>query len=64
MDELIDLVVEKTGISKEEATQAVETVMDYLKEELPKPVADQAEAVLSGDIDPQGLAEGLFGGKE
>jgi uncharacterized protein (DUF2267 family) len=67
MDELIELVSEKTGISEEQATQAVETVMDYLKEHLPEPVADQIEGLLSGDVDTDSLMEGLgglFGGKE
>lgn len=60
MDELIELVVEKTGVSEEKARQAVETVIGYLKEELPAPIAGQIDSVLEGG----GLgdvAEGLGG---
>lgn len=60
MDELIELVVEKTGVSEEKARQAVETVIGYLKEELPAPIAGQIDSLLEGG----GLgdvAEGLGG---
>jgi hypothetical protein len=49
MNELVGLIVEKTGISEESATQAVGVVMDYLKEHLPVPVASQIENYLSGE---------------
>jgi hypothetical protein len=48
MDELIKLVTQKVGIPEEQAKQAVETVMGFLKDKLPGPVASQVEAVLSG----------------
>jgi hypothetical protein len=60
MDELIELVVEKTGVSEEKARKAVETVIGYLKEKLPAPIAGQIDSVLEGG----GLgdvAEGLGG---
>lgn len=66
MDELIELVSEKTGISEEQATHAVETVVDYLKERLPELIAGQIEGVLSGDVDTDSLTKGmggLFGGQ-
>jgi hypothetical protein len=54
------LVVEKTGVSEEKARKAVETVIGYLKEELPAPIAGQIDSLLEGG----GLgdvAEGLGG---
>jgi uncharacterized protein (DUF2267 family) len=48
MDELIKLVTQKVGIPEAQAKQAVETVMGFLKDKLPEPIANQVEAVLGG----------------
>jgi hypothetical protein len=48
MDELIDLVVEKTGLPKDTAKVAVETVVNFLKDKLPEPIAGQIENLLEG----------------
>jgi hypothetical protein len=48
MDELVSLVVEKTGISEEQAQGAVDTVLDYLKEKLPAPIAGQIDNFIAG----------------
>ena len=48
MDELVNQVVQKTGISQDQATQAVQTVVGYLKDKLPGPVASQLDSVLGG----------------
>lgn len=62
MDELVKLVSEKTGLSKEQAKQAVETVIDYLKDKLPKPIAGQIDQALSGEgVDVQDLKKGVGG---
>ena len=63
MDELIKLVTQKTGISEKQATQAVETVMDFLKDKLPSPVASQIETALTGSELPDvgGLGKTLGG---
>ena len=55
MDELVKLVAEKTGIPEKTARQAVEIVINYLKEKLPAPIAAQIDNALkkgssSGDI--------------
>jgi hypothetical protein len=70
LDELIKLVSQKTGLSEEMARKAVETVIGYLKKELPEPIASQIDSVLtgggvSGDLGEtaQGLLGGLFGKK-
>lgn len=57
MDELIELVAEKTGLPKETAKVAVDTVIDFLKDKLPGPVAAQLDALLEG-----GDVSGLMGG--
>jgi nucleoid DNA-binding protein len=63
MDELVQLVSEKTGLSEDKARTAVDTVVGYLKENLPAPIAGQIEKALSGagGVDVGGLAEGLGG---
>ncbi len=48
MDELINLVTQKTGISKDQAKAAVDTVIKFLKDKLPGPIGSQIEGVLSG----------------
>ena len=68
MDELIKLVTKKVGIPEAQAKQAVETVLAFLKDKLPAPVASQIEGVLSGGEMPDvgGIGKklgGLFGKK-
>ncbi len=48
MDELVQLVVKKTGLPEATARTAVQTVIDYLKQKLPGPVGGQIDAVLKG----------------
>lgn len=63
MDELVQRVSEKTGLSEDTAKQAVETVVTYLKENLPAPIAKQIDKVVSGEggVDVEGLAQNLGG---
>jgi len=46
MDELVALVVKKTGVPKETAQQVVKVVLDYLKKKLPAPFGMQLDAFL------------------
>ena len=70
MDELIKLVSKKTGISEAMAKTAVETVLGFLKDRLPDPIAGQIDAVvggggglgLAGNV--AGALGGLFGKKK
>lgn len=67
MQELINLVSEKTGLDKKQSKLAVEVVLDFLKKKLPAPVAAQVDAVLSGKGDlgaAANLVGGLLGGKK
>ncbi|MGC9399013.1 MAG: DUF2267 domain-containing protein [Anaerolineae bacterium] len=49
MDQLIKLVSEKAGIPESTARTAVKTVVDYLKKNLPQPIAAQVDRVLADD---------------
>ena len=65
MDELVELIVNKTGIPKATAEQVVDVVFDFLKERLPDPVANTLENLLEGDgtNDLLGGIMGMLGGK-
>jgi hypothetical protein len=43
---LVDLIREKTGVSAEQAQQAIDVVVGFLKEKLPEPIAAQVDTVL------------------
>jgi hypothetical protein len=64
MHELIQQIVERTGISEETATKAVDTVVDYIKAHAPAPIASQVENYLSdeGATSAAGAATGALGG--
>ena len=65
MNEIIQRLVDKTGLSEDKARAAVDTVMGFLKEKLPAPIASQIDSVMSGGAgeggEPAGVAEGLSG---
>lgn len=48
MDEIVKLVQEKTGLNEGQARMAVETVVGFLKDRLPAPIAGQIDGVLAG----------------
>ena len=48
MDELIKLVTQKVGLSADQAKQAIDTVMGFLMEKLPAPIAGQIKSALEG----------------
>ena len=58
MDELVNAVAQKTGLSQEDAQKAVLTVIDFLKSKLPAPIAGHLDSFLSGE------AGGGLGGLE
>ena len=47
MKELINVIVQKTGISEENAQKAVQVMLGFLKTKLPAPVAAQLDSFLS-----------------
>lgn len=71
MNEMIQRVIQRTGLPEDKAATAVQTVIGFLKEKLPGPVASQLDSVAGGD--GAGRADktggiganlgGMFGGK-
>lgn len=59
MDELVNMVAQRTGIPADKARMAVETVLGHLKEKLPAPIASQIDAALGGG---GGGLGGILGG--
>lgn len=68
MEELIAQVTKKVGINEDQAKQAVETVLEFLKDKLPGPIASQVAGILEGgevpDLDDLGEALGGLLGKK
>lgn len=70
MEKLTQLVVEKTGISTENAQAAVTTILNFIKEKLPAGIGDKVLSIIQdkdgdGDIDLGDIFGGLkdsFGG--
>jgi nucleoid DNA-binding protein len=49
MNELVNLIVKKTGIPAATAQTIVKIVIDFLKKKLPAPVAGQIDGLLSNE---------------
>lgn len=60
MNELVNMIVKKTGIPSATAQIIVNLVLDYLKKKLPAPVAAEVTALLSNDAAVQ-TAENVIG---
>ncbi len=60
MNELVNLIVKKTGIPQATAQNVVNVVVDYLKKKLPAPVGAQIDGLLSNDANVQ-QAENIVG---
>jgi len=56
MDELVKLVTEKVGISPDQAQKAVTTIMGFLKDKLPAPLAGHLDKFVAGGADGAGGA--------
>ncbi|HEY8608958.1 MAG TPA: hypothetical protein VIM12_17730 [Noviherbaspirillum sp.] len=54
MNELVQRLIERTGLPEDKAMRAVETMSGFLKERLPEPVAAQVDGVLGGGEGGQG----------
>ena len=60
MNELVNLVVKKTGIPAATAQTVVNMVIDFLKKKLPAPVAGQIDGLVSNEANIK-TAEGALG---
>jgi len=49
MKELINVIVQKTGISEENAQKAVQVMLGFLKAKLPAPLSLQLDSFLSAN---------------
>ena len=61
MDEIVALVMKKTGLPKATAQMAVKTVLDYLKKKLPPATASAIDMFLSGKGQLAGAVDMLGG---
>lgn len=70
MDELVKQVSERTGISHDQAHQAVQMVVSFMKDKLPPPVAAQIDGLLGNPMAGGAVGQamdalgGMFGKKE
>ena len=49
-EQVVNMIVKKTGISQENAQKAVQVTVDFLKSKLPAPLAAQLDTFLSGGV--------------
>ncbi len=68
MEELINRVSERAGITEEQARTAVETVAEFLKEKVPAPYSSYIDSFMSGGGTGKGgglgsILGGMFGNK-
>jgi hypothetical protein len=61
MEELVSLVVKKTGLPKETAQNVVNIVLDFLKKKLPPAVGSTIDGFLSGKGQGASAADLLSG---
>ncbi|HMO58881.1 MAG TPA: DUF2267 domain-containing protein [Roseiflexaceae bacterium] len=70
MEQLVKLVMERTGLAEAQAREAVKVVVGFIKERLPEPIQAQFDTLLdtpiAGNVAEQALNTlgGLFGGKK
>jgi hypothetical protein len=64
MEEIINKVSQRTGLSSDKARSVVETVIEHLKAKLPSSVAGHLDSVVSGEGGGVAeRAEGILGKK-
>lgn len=64
MQQLVDLVSQRTGLSEDKARTAVDTVVNFMKERLPGGLGSQLDSVVAagGQGEGQGSLDDLAGG--
>ena len=63
MNELVQMVAQRTGIGEDKARQAVQVVLEHLKGRLPGPLASQLDNYLQGQQGSEGGGLGNLLGK-
>jgi hypothetical protein len=67
MEELVQQIISKTGISEANARSAIDSVVNFLKAKLPGPIAGQLDGALGsagsalGNVDLGSISSGLGG---
>ena len=62
MDQLVKMVSERAGIDDGSARTAVDTVLGFLKDRLPEPIAGQLDKAAGGEnVDLPGGLGGMLG---
>ena len=66
MNEIMQRLMDKTGLPEDKAQAALDTVVGFLKEKLPGPVSSQIDSLMAGGASGMsdklgGLAKGLGG---
>ncbi len=62
MDELVNTVAQRTGLSQEQARAAAQATIDFLKSRMPPQLAGQVDNALKGGGGNMGdIAKGLGG---
>ncbi|HCY64175.1 MAG TPA: hypothetical protein DHV59_15405 [Oxalobacteraceae bacterium] len=73
MNEVIQRLIEKTGLPEDKAAMAVQTVIGFLKEKLPGPLGSQIDSIVGGQSGGSAMDKlgglgsnlgGMFGNKE
>ena len=59
MNDIINQVAQKAGINPDQARTAVETVVGFIKDKLPAPLASQVEGLLAGSGDGASLGDAV-----
>jgi hypothetical protein len=62
MQELINELVEKAGLTPESAAKAVDTTIGFVKAKLPPFLSDKVEDLLNGKFDLGAILGGFGGG--
>ena len=64
MEELVKMIAKQTGISEDMAQEAVDVVMNYLKDKLPPALGGQLDALLGSNADLSQADDLLEAGKD
>ncbi len=70
MDELIEQICAKTGLPQDQARQAAQVAVDFIKQKLPGPLAAQVDSILASQdaanavTQAMGSLGGMFGNKK
>jgi len=50
MDEIVKIVMSKSGLPEDKSRLAIKAVIEFLKQRLPEPLGTQVESILTGAV--------------